>query len=83
MQIHSEQDVSKRRPINLTIREDVLNEAKSLKLNASKAAEIGIINAVKEAKAKEWLEENNQALKAHNKRVEKNGVLLKPIWVSD
>ena len=83
MHIPSEQEVSKRRPVNLTIREDVLSEAKSLKLNASKAAETGIINAVKEAKAKEWLEANKQALQAHNKRVAQEGTLLKPNWVSE
>ena len=43
MQTSSEQDTSKRRPINLTIRKDVLKEAKALKLNTSKAAEAGII----------------------------------------
>jgi antitoxin CcdA len=83
MQISSEQEISKRRPVNLTIREDVLHEAKSLKLNTSKAAETGIINAVKEARAKKWLEENQSALQAHNKRIDKEGTLLKPSWVTD
>jgi antitoxin CcdA len=83
MHTHSEQSLSKRRPVNLTIREDVLIEAKSFKLNASKAAEAGIINAVKEAKSKEWLETNKQALQAHNKRIAEEGTLLKPKWASE
>jgi antitoxin CcdA len=83
MQTHSERSASKRRPVNLTIREDVLSEAKSLQLNASKAAEAGIINAVKEAKAKEWLETNRQALQAHNERAAEDGTLLEPKWASD
>jgi antitoxin CcdA len=40
---------SKRRPVNLTIRADILEEAGALKLNTSQAAETGIIAAVREA----------------------------------
>jgi len=83
MQTSPEQELSKRRPVNLTIREDVLHEAKSLKLNTSKAAETGIINAVREAKSQKWLEENQLALQVHNQRIDKEGTLLKPRWVSD
>lgn len=83
MYTSSEQEASKRRPINLTIREDVLNEAKSLKLNASKAAETGIINAVREARAQEWIDTNKSAIQAHNKRIAKEGTLLKPTWDSE
>ncbi|PCJ96325.1 MAG: hypothetical protein COA45_11000 [Zetaproteobacteria bacterium] len=82
MYISPHQETSKRRPVNLTVREDVLDEAKSLHLNTSKAAEIGIINAIKEARAQEWLKESKVALKAHNTRVEKSGTLLTPDWVS-
>jgi len=42
----------KRRPINLTIREDVIRQAKSLELNTSKAAEAGIVKAIKDAQSK-------------------------------
>ena len=79
----SEQELSKRRPVNLTIREDILNEAKSLKLNASKAAEAGLIHAIKETHAREWLKTNKKALLAHNQRVEESGTFLKPDWVSE
>lgn len=71
----------KRRPVNLTIREDILRDAKDLNLNASKAAELGISNAVREAQAQRWLEDNKQALMAHNQRVEESGTLLTPAWV--
>ena len=79
----TDQEISKRRPINLTVREDILNEAKYLELNTSKAAEMGIINAIKNAREQEWLETNQDALSAHNKRVEKIGVLLAPNWASE
>ena len=83
MYISSHQEASKRRPVNLTVREDVLDEAKSLQLNASKAAEAGIINAIKNAREQEWLEESKIALKAHNARIEKSGTLLTPDWISE
>lgn len=74
---------SKRRSTNLTIREDLLKEAKALKLNTSQAAEIGIMAAVKQAREQEWLKNNQGAVLAHNKRVDKIGPLLTPPWVRD
>lgn len=70
----------KRRPVNLTIREDILKEAKNLNLNTSQAAEVGIAEAIKKAQEQAWLLENQTALDAHNERVEKQGVLLTPGW---
>lgn len=82
MHTYSGTETIKRRPINLTIREDVLRDAKDLNLNASKAAELGISNAVREARAQIWLEDNKQALMAHNQRIEKEGTLLTPDWIA-
>jgi len=70
----------KRRPVNLTIRQDILEEAKGLKLNASKVAEAGLIEAVRLEKERLWKQENASAIKAHNARVEETGTLLTPIW---
>lgn len=80
MQTYYTEEPSKRRPINLTIREDILKDARDLNLNASKAAEQGIAQAIKEAREYAWLNENKEAIKAHNNRVAKNGVLLPPNW---
>lgn len=80
MHISSGQDSFKRRAVNLTIREDILRDAKELQLNASKAAERGIYNAIREARAQAWLEENKTAIMAHNQRVEEEGTLLTPSW---
>ena len=60
-----------------------MREAKSLNLNASRAAEEGIERAVKQAKEVAWLEANRDAIAAHNERIAKHGTLLKPIWVRD
>jgi antitoxin CcdA len=70
----------KRRPVNLTIREDILEEAKSLRLNTSKAAESGIAAAIRQAHSQEWLEANQQVILAHNLRVDATGPLLTPAW---
>lgn len=73
----------KRRPINLTIREDILSEAKALNLNVSKAAEAGIEAAIKQAREDNWLAENQDTIAAHNQRVAESGPLLVPDWADD
>lgn len=73
----------KKRPINLTIREDVVRAAKALNLNASQAAEAGIQAAIREARTQEWLRSNKSAILAHNNRVDQSGVLLKATWFGD
>lgn len=75
-------DVSntKRRRVNLSIREDVMEAAKALSLNASRAAEAGIAKAVTEAREAQWRAENKVGISAHNARIEKDGTLLRPDW---
>lgn len=70
----------KRRSVNLTISEDVMEAARALELNTSRAAEAGIIEAIRQARAEAWRRENEAAIEAHNARVEKDGVLLTPDW---
>lgn len=71
---------SKRRSVNLTIREDIIEAAKSLKVNASKAAEAGIAEAIREARGEQWLAENRAAIDAHNARMSRDGPLLMSDW---
>ena len=73
----------KRRPVNLTIREDIMSDARALNLNASKAAEAGIEAAIKQAREENWLAENREAITAHNQRVAESGPLLVPDWADD
>ena len=74
---------TKRRSVNLTIPEDVIQAARELKLNASEAAEAGIRRAIAEKQAEQWLSQNQSALKAHNKRVANEGTLLTPEWADE
>lgn len=71
---------TRRRPVTLTIREDIMTEAKAFSLNASQAAEAGIVQALRKAKEEAWLADNAEAIAAHNARVEKHGTLLRAPW---
>jgi antitoxin CcdA len=62
-----------RRATNLSIDPDLRDEAKSLGINVSRAAELGIREAVREKKAAAWLRENAEAIAGWNAWVEENG----------
>lgn len=71
-----------KKPITLTVRSGLVKEARSLGVNTSQAAEDGIAAAVKRAKESAWLAENADAIRAHNERIDKQGTLLTPIWLT-
>ena len=64
------------RPTNVTLRAALVDEAKELGVNISLAAARGLENAVKEARAERWLEENRGALESSNEWMETNGLPL-------
>lgn len=61
---------------NLSIDQELLQEAKGLGINISRAAEIGLREAVRAAKAAEWQRENAMAIKSANAWVAANGLPL-------
>jgi len=63
-----------KRSANLTISADLLDRAKSLKINLSQTLEERLIQVVREAEAEEWLAANRKAIDAYNERVERDGV---------
>lgn len=65
-----------KRPTNLSLDQALLNEARSLDVNLSQAAEAGVRRAVAEAKADRWRRENAEALASSNAWVEQNGLPL-------
>lgn len=73
----------KRRTTTFTVRPELLEQAKALKLNASRAAEAGLEVAIKKALEVAWLRDNAEAIKAHNQRVAERGVLITPIWLRE
>ena len=65
-----------RKSVNLTIRADLLAEAKALSMNISRLAETGIEKAVSEERDRRWKEENREAIDSSNAYVEKHGLPL-------
>ncbi len=74
---------TKKQPVTMTIRADVLKEARDLNLNTSQAAENGIALAVKKEKEIRWLEENKPALDAYNEYIKASGLPMKPYWMNE
>lgn len=63
-----------KRPTNLTIDAELLDEAKALGINLSSVLEQGLRERVAQARRERWLEENADAIAEHNERVEARGV---------
>lgn len=61
---------------NVSLPEDLLVEAKSLRINVSQAAEFGVARAVADKRAEIWLKENYEAIESSNAYVEKHGLPL-------
>lgn len=61
---------ARRRPVNLSIRADLLEEARQYGINVSRAAEAGLLEAVREARAEAWRRENAEAIDAYNRKAD-------------
>ena len=73
MQTNFDQQAPKK-ATNLTINSDLLNKAKSLKINLSATLEQALIVQVKKAQRELWLKENKEAIAELNKLSEENGL---------
>ncbi len=63
-----------KKPVNLSLNSDLLKMGKDLGLNLSSVAESAIARAVAESMAERWLEENAEAIRTYNHRVDAHGV---------
>ncbi len=63
-----------KKPTNLTVNTDLLNQAKNLNLNISSILEAALTDVVKQKKKEKWLEENSDAIKIYNDLVSKSGL---------
>lgn len=68
--------IQSRKPVNLSLNEQLLKEARSFKINISKAAENGIIESLNRARTELWKKENAEALESSNNYLTKNGLPL-------
>jgi antitoxin CcdA len=62
-----------KKPANLSTNSDLLNEAKSLKINLSATLEAALLSELKAARRDLWLAENKEAIDACNKLAESHG----------
>jgi len=63
-----------RRPTNISLPSDMVDEAKRLSINISQACETGLQEQVRKALGEEWKRENRQAIESWNKWIAENGM---------
>lgn len=59
---------------NLTVRADLLEEARAYKINLSQTLETALAVELKKRREAAWLEENKAAIEAYNRHVERHGL---------
>jgi len=60
---------------NLTVRADLLEEARARKINLSHTLEVALAAELKRQREAEWLEQNREAIAAYSRLVEREGLL--------
>lgn len=63
-----------RRATSMTLDAKLLDEARALGVNVSRAAEEGILAQVRSLRARRWKEENAEAIADYNQWIEENGI---------
>ena len=60
---------------NLTVRADLLEEARAYKINLSQTLETALAVELKKRREAEWLEQNREAIAAYGRLIEREGLL--------
>jgi antitoxin CcdA len=68
-----------RRRVNLTVREDYLEQAKRAGVNLSRVLEESLEQRLREQRAQTWLEENREAIEQYNDYIRRYGVWSKSL----
>lgn len=63
-----------KKPTNVSIRSDLLEDARKLKINLSREFENHLEQVVRKHRAAQWLRENHEAIQAYNRFVAENGI---------
>lgn len=66
----------RKRATNVSLDADLLNEAKDLGVNISRACDRGLALQIAEERGKRWLEQNKAAIESSNAYVDRYGVPL-------
>jgi antitoxin CcdA len=67
-------NTARKQPTNLSIRSDLLRQAKARKINLSKTLEESLEKVLKVQDRREWIEANREAIEAANRFVAENGL---------
>ena len=67
---------SRKRGTNVSLREDLIAEARELGISLSSACEDGLAKAVKAEKERRWIEENKAAIESWNRYIAEHGLPL-------
>ena len=71
-----ESGASFRRPTNISLDSAMIEEAKELGINISRACEQGLAKQISDERGRRWLEENREAIEASNAYVAEHGLPL-------
>jgi antitoxin CcdA len=67
---------AQKRATNVSLNSSLLDEARELGINVSRACERGLAQQIAEERGKRWLADNRDAIAASNQYVERHGVPL-------
>jgi antitoxin CcdA len=59
---------------NLSVRADLLEEARARKINLSQTLETALAAEIKKRREAEWLEQNREAIEAYNREIAEHGL---------
>jgi len=65
---------AQKKPTNLSINSDLLQQAREHNVNLSQTLELRLVEILRDQKQREWQVENKEALEEYNKRIEARGV---------
>lgn len=68
-----------RRRLNLSIRENLIEEARKVQLNLSRFLEEKLEQALREERGRRWQEENREAIEFHRERIARDGMWNKDL----
>ena len=63
-----------KKPTNVSIRSDLLEAARELKINLSQEFENHLAEVVRKHRAEQWLKDNREAIEAYNRHIARDGL---------
>ena len=59
---------------NLSIRSDLLEDARALDINLSRELETHLESVIRQRRAEQWKRDNREAIEAYNRHIERDGL---------